>query len=275
MDKEMSANRELWDAKTPIHVKSEMYDVEGFKAGKCPLSELELRELGDVSGKTLLHLQCHFGMDTLAWARLGAKVTGADFSEKAIAQARKLAGETAIDAEFVCCNIYDLPQKLSGLFDVVFTSRGVLSWLPDIRGWAKVISHFLKPGGLFYIYEFHRFAYIFDDDPEATEPGVKFPYFKTGEALEFELCTSYAGSETHEPKKSYEWSCSLSEVVTALIDEGLTIEFLHEFPHSTYKSHAWLVQGEDGLWRCREKPDLPLMFSLRAKQGERSQYPRG
>ena len=261
-EEQMRANRELWDTMTPIHVRSEMYDVEGFKAGGCPLGQVELDEVGDVSGRSLLHIQCHFGLDTMAWARRGAKVTGVDFSEKAIAEASRIAAELDIPVEFICCNIYDRPEHLSGEFDVVYASRGVLHWVPDKPGWAKVASHFLKPGGVFYVFEFHPFAYVFDD--EAEEPRVKLPYFKTGEPLRFEGGTTYASGDTFEPKVSYEWPFPLCEVVSSLAAEGLRIEFLHEFPFCNYKSHPWLVKGEDGLWRCREKPDLPLMFSIRA-----------
>jgi SAM-dependent methyltransferase len=264
LDDCIRANREMWDSRTPVHLRSAMYDVAGFKAGRCPLTELEIAEVGDVSGKSLLHLMCHFGLDTLAWARKGAKVVGMDFSAKAVEAACALADELSIPARFVCCNLYDLPERLCGEFDVVFTSKGVLPWLPDIARWAKVASHFLKPGGVFYIYEFHPFAYVFDDAPEATEPRVKLPYFKTGQPLRFEGSQTYASDEECESRVSYEWPFALSDVVTSLINAGLRIEFLHEFPHSTYRSHAWLVKGADGLWRRSEKPDLPLMFSLRA-----------
>ncbi|MHC4713226.1 MAG: class I SAM-dependent methyltransferase, partial [Planctomycetota bacterium] len=256
MDEHLEANRELWETMTPIHLRAASYDVPGFKAGRCTLPQLVLDEVGDVSGRSLLHLQCHFGLDTLSWARKGATVTGADFSENAISAARSLASELGIAAEFVCCNIYDLPDHLVGEFDVVFTSMGVLHWLPDIENWARVVSHFARRGGFFYIYEHHPSAGVFDDDPAATEPRVKYPYFKTGEPLRFEGGATYASGETFEPRVSYEWPFSLSEVVNSLVSEGLRIEFLHEFPHITYKSHAWLEEGADGLWRCREKPDL-------------------
>jgi SAM-dependent methyltransferase len=146
MDPYLKSNRDLWDAWTELHERSELYDVEGFKQGKFRLNPFEKQEVGDVRGKTLLHLQCHFGLDTLSWVNLGAIVTGADFSEKAIALARRLSEETGIPATFVCSNIYDLPEALEGQYDIVFTSHGVLGWLPDIDAWAKVVAHFLKPG---------------------------------------------------------------------------------------------------------------------------------
>ena len=153
-DQYFQANKELWNAKTPIHNKSEFYDVAGFKAGDSTLRSVELEELGDVKGKSLLHLQCHFGMDTMSWAREGAKVTGMDLSDVAIARAKELSAELSIPADFVCCNLYDLPQHLEGSFDLVFTSYGTIGWLPDLDKWASVVKHFLKPGGTFYIVEF-------------------------------------------------------------------------------------------------------------------------
>ncbi|UCB52608.1 MAG: class I SAM-dependent methyltransferase, partial [Candidatus Zixiibacteriota bacterium] len=150
MDKFMKQNLKHWNEVTPIHRKSEFYGVEGFKAGRCTLMPLEREELGDVSGKTLLHLQCHFGLDTLSWARLGARVTGVDFSEKAIDLAKSLSKELGIDADFVHSNIYHLPDVLKGEFDIAYTSHGVLCWLPDLAEWGRIIARFLKPGGTFY-----------------------------------------------------------------------------------------------------------------------------
>src|SRR5512136_2825848 len=138
-----------------IHVRSPFYDVAGFKAGKNSLKSVELAEVGDVGGKRLLHLQCHFGMDTLSWARLGARVTGVDYAPQAIDLARELAREAGLEADFICASIYDLPERLTGTFDIVFTSYGVLCWLPDLPAWGRVIAHFLRPGGIFYIADGH------------------------------------------------------------------------------------------------------------------------
>jgi len=193
MDEYLRNNRELWNEITPIHAQSKFYDVEGFKKGSSSmLYPVEFEEMGDVSGKSLLHLQCHFGMDTLSWARLGAKVTGVDFSDKSIDLARSLSDELGIEADFVCCNIYDLPAKLSERFDIVYTSGGVLCWLPDLKKWAEIISHFLKPGGFFYILEGHPFSCVFDDSPDATELKVKYPYFHGPEPDKWEPEGDYA-----------------------------------------------------------------------------------
>jgi SAM-dependent methyltransferase len=264
MDKHFETNREMWDGWTDAHVKSDFYDVEGFKKGKSTLSLIEIEEVGDVSGKRLLHLLCHFGMDTLSWARLGAQVTGVDFSERSVAEARALAAELDISAEFVCSNVYELPEKLTGGFDIVFTSVGVLAWLPDLAAWGQVIAHFLVPGGTFYIREIHPFTHVFDDE-DASEPVVSGPYFSTGEALQAEKEGSYANREAPIKHVSYQWLHSLGETINALIDAGLQIEFLHEFPFNTFKSIPWLTQGEDGLWRYEGVPNsIPLMFSIKA-----------
>ena len=170
------ANRDLWNAVTPHHVTSRFYDVEGFKAGRARrrtgLDELEVALVGDVRGKTLLHLQCHFGIDTICWAQRGATVTGVDFASEAIQAARRLAAEMGVPATFVESDVYDLPANLQGRFDVVFTSHGVLGWLPDLERWGQVIARFLAPGGRFHLIEAHPFAWIFDDlrtDAELNE----------------------------------------------------------------------------------------------------------
>ena len=169
MDYYMRSNLEHWNKLTPIHERSKFYDVESFKSGKSTLKSIELEELGDVSGRSLLHLQCHFGLDTMSWARLGARVTGVDFSDRAISLAQELSKELGIEADFVCSDVYDLRSILDKQFDIVFTSYGILCWLPDLRRWAEVIAHFLRPGGTFYMVEGHPFVDVFDHLENATE----------------------------------------------------------------------------------------------------------
>lgn len=228
MDEFLQTNRSLWNGWTRLHAYSRFYDMEGFKAGNSSLTQLELEEVGDVTGKSLLHLQCHFGMDTLSWARLGAQVTGVDFSDEAIKLARSLAAELNIPAAFVCSNVYDLPDALEGQFDVVYTSYGVLSWLPRLDRWAEVIAHFLKPGGFFYIAEHHPFTSMLGDDGLTFE----FPYFHTPVPIKLHSTGSYA--EPNAPGFShteYNWSHSLADVINAVIRAGLRLEFFHEFPY--------------------------------------------
>ena len=165
LDASFASNQRLWDAWTKVHAEGEFYDVAGFRQGGLRIRPYEIAALGDVSGKTLLHLQCHFGLDTLSWARLGATVTGVDFSPASIRLARELAADIGIaDARFIESNVYQLPIRLGDEFDIVYTSRGVLGWLPDIRGWARVVARFVKPGGRFYISEIHPVLQGFENE---------------------------------------------------------------------------------------------------------------
>ena len=266
----MKANREMWDKLAKLHHKSEFYDVEGFLKGNQTLDPIEIEELPDLSGKKILHLMCHFGMDTLSMARLGADPTGVDFSSEAIELAKELSKTTEIDARFVCSNVYDLPDNLNEKFDIVFTSGGVIMWLPDLEAWARVIAHFLKPGGFFYIREFHPFGYVFDDDDNVNDLRVRYPYFQGKKPLKFEAEGSYA-SEGAEigMQTSFEWNHRISEIFTVLIDAGLTIDFFHEFPMTTYKALPFMIQKEPGRWVLPENEDkIPLMFSLKATKRE-------
>jgi len=195
MDEYLKTNQETWDTWTRYHLGSKFYDIEGFKAGTTTLDPIVLAGPGDVTGKSLLHLQCHFGLDTLKWARRGAIVTGINFSEEGIKAARALAAKVGIPANFIQCNLYDLPQHLTGQFDVVFTSHGVLAWLPDLERWAQVIAHFLKPGGIFYIVEAHPVALLFDENREDREFRLLYPYFQGTEPLRIEENGCYAVPE--------------------------------------------------------------------------------
>ena len=259
MDRYLQANRELWDEWTRINYQSDFYKVDAFRAGHSRLSAYEIEEVGPVEGKTLLHLQCHFGLDTLSWARLGATVTGADFSPAGIEQAHALAAELSLPATFVCADLYDLPALLPGSFDIVYTSRGVLGWLPDIERWAQVVAHFLKPGGVFYITEIHPFAQVFDDDDGVTELRLRYPYFTTREPLVFKPQGSYADRTARvKAEHEYAWNHSLGEIVTGLATSRLLVEFLHEFtfcewPVSLPKSSAITAFGSIPLamaWPC-------------------------
>ncbi|HNR02692.1 MAG TPA: class I SAM-dependent methyltransferase [Anaerolineaceae bacterium] len=259
----MEINRRYWNEVVPVHAGSEMYNLAGFMSGDLSLDELERSEVGEVGGKQLLHLQCHFGLDTLSWARLGARVTGMDYAPDAIAKARALAAECGIEARFICSNLYDLPQQLEGQFDIVFTSYGVLCWLPDLREWARIAASYVRPGGFFYIAEFHPFSYVFDD--EAGELKYRYPYFAR-EALRFEFDGTYADKDAKlQNREDYEWAYRMGDVVTALIEAGLRIEFLHEHAFTVYEQLPFLVKAEKGRWRFPggAKP-IPLMFSLKA-----------
>ena len=270
MDDYLKTNKDLWDKLAKIHYDSEFYDVSGFLQGKQTLDPIELDELPNLAGKSILHLMCHFGMDTLSLARLGGKVTGVDFSEEAISLARSLAETAHIDAQFICSNLYDLPNTLTEMFDVVFTSGGVLTWLPDLEGWAKVINRYLKSGGIFYIREFHPFSYIFNDEDDKSDLSVKYPYFQNQEPLIFEDEGSYADKTTKTGKmKSCEWNHPISRIITALANEGLRIDFLHEFPFSSYKALPFMIQDTEERWVLPEHSEsVPFMFSIKATKPE-------
>jgi SAM-dependent methyltransferase len=262
-----AANQALWEACTSVHSTGTFYDVDAFRAGGIRVRPYEVEMIGDVAGKSLLHLQCHFGLDTLSWARLGARVTGADFSPAAIELARRLAGELGFeDARFVLANLYDLPSVLDGEFDVVYTSRGVLGWLPDIAGWARVVARYVAPGGRFFISEFHPIAQAFEN--EGVAPGelrLAYPYWEHEAPLTFKVRGSYADPDAEiGDHTEHGWDHGLGEIVTALIEAGLRIERLVEHPFLEWKVD-YLVEADDGTWVMPPGAgELPLMFSLLA-----------
>ncbi len=262
MDDRFEQNRRHWNEITPIHERSAFYDVAGFKAGANMLKSIEREELGDVAGKSLLHLQCHFGMDTLSWARLGATVTGVDLSDESIRTARRLAKETGLSADFVESNLYDLPQALHGTFDIVFTSYGVLWWLPDLRRWAEIAAHFLRPGGTFYIAEHHPVMYTFGEFLE-NRLRIDNSYFNAAEQRFEAEGGTYADLTAELAEGEIGWSHTLGEVVTALASAGLRIEHVHEFPLSGWQRIPQMIKDPQGYYRLPGDP-VPLMFSIKA-----------
>ena len=266
MKKFFDANRDVWDAKVDVHKDSEFYNVKGFLNGESTLDPIEIKELGNVSGKSLLHLQCHFGLDTMCWERLGAEVVGVDFSGEAIDLARSIAKEANLNAKFVQANIYDLREHLDQKFDIVFTSGGVIMWLNDLEKWAEIIDHFLKPGGVFYIRDFHSFGYIFDDETEEPVLKVRYPYFHGKEPMSYVTDNTYSNPEKKmEAQTAYEWNHSISRIINVLIRVGLRIEFFNEFPFTTYQALPFMVKNEDGRWVLPQGEEyVPFMFSLKA-----------
>jgi SAM-dependent methyltransferase len=261
----IDANRSNWDDRVPIHMNSDFYDVASFKEGRSTLLPVERQELGDVRGKTLLHLQCHFGMDTLSWAREGALVTGIDFSGPAIAAARSLAREMQIGATFIETDVYRLPEVLTGSFDIVFASYGVLCWLPDLASWFEIAAAFLRPGGVLYLIDGHPIADMLDDD----EIKLAFPYLGA-QPLPFDTDRTYTDQETGlEHERSYNFAHGLGEIVGAAIDAGLQLEFLHEFTYGFFPRFAEMQKRDDGYYELPGNPfQLPFMFSLRARKAE-------
>jgi len=274
-DQYFEANKELWNKRTVVHKDSAFYDLAGFKAGKDVLTPIELNEVGDVKGKKMLHLQCHFGMDSLNWARLGADVTGVDLSDEAIREAKRLNDELGLDAKFICCNVYDLhPQNiesskvshqggdLEGAFDIVFTSYGVVGWLPDLDKWAELISYHLKAGGIFYMAEFHPVVWMFDD--EFTH--IKY-YYDNMELIVVDSQGTYTDREASIQAKEYSWNHSISEVLNALIKQGLQLEHFNEFMYSPYPCFSNLTGGEDGKWYIKGmEGKIPMVYSVKARK---------
>ncbi|MCP4580969.1 MAG: methyltransferase domain-containing protein [candidate division Zixibacteria bacterium] len=261
MSEYVETNRSLWNNLAEINLNSEFYDLEGFKAGKSKLTPIELEELKDVSGRTMLHLQCHFGLDTMSWARMGAEVTGIDFSPKAISLARSLSEELNIPARFICSELFDLPNNLDDKFDIVFTSYGAITWIENLNEWAKLIARYLKPGGLFYIVEFHPFLSMFDDNGEKLED----PYFHSPQPTKYTAQGSYADPDADFTHDSYEWFHNIGEVVTALISAGLKIDYLHEFPYSPYNCTTFFTEDSPGKYVMKKHPNIvPLVFSIQA-----------
>lgn len=258
-----NANRQMWDDKTPFHTKSEFYNVDEFKQTKNSLNKIELDEVGNVQGKSLLHLQCHFGLDTLSWTRLGANVTGVDFSPEAVHTAQQLSEELALPAKFICSNVLELEGKLDTQFDIVYTSYGVICWLPDLQLWARTIAQSLKPGGFFYMVETHPILMTLD--PETTQ--VQYSYFNTSQPDSEEVTGTYADSAAPLKHTEYTWGHSISEVVNALIDNGLKIDFLNEWAYYPYNCFANMQEANagSGQWQVKDWGDkVPHLFSIKA-----------
>lgn len=258
-------NRASWDERVDIHLQSETYDLDGFRQRPDSLKDFEKHEVGDVVGKELLHLQCHFGRDTLSWAARGADVTGLDFSPPAIEAARHLAAELALPARFVLADLYDAVAALDRRrFDIVYTGFGALNWLPDLPRWASIAADLLVPGGFLYLAEFHPFAFVLDD---ATGSVVTHDYFDEGPHLSGGP-GSYADEHAvTEHNTTIEWDHTLASVVSAVAAAGLRIELLHEHDHTFYQQRQSLERHPHDIYRHpTEAPRYPLTYSLRARK---------
>ncbi|MFF5477288.1 class I SAM-dependent methyltransferase [Streptomyces sp. NPDC012935] len=262
------ANRAMWDERVPLHAAGEFYDLAGFRAGADTLRDFERAEVGDVTGRTLLHLQCHMGLDTLSWARHGAaRVVGLDFSEPAVETARSLAADLGLGpdrAAFVAADVYDAAQAVPDpSYDIVYTGVGALCWLPDIRRWAETAASLVAPGGFLYLAEFHPITEALDDE---TGSRVVRDYFDR-DAQVYDIPGTYGSDSTDTVNnRSVEWQHPLGEVVTALVAAGLRIEFLHEHDISLFRRFE-SFEERDGCFRFPTgRPRVPLMYSLRARK---------
>ncbi|MEV5858518.1 class I SAM-dependent methyltransferase [Streptomyces sp. NPDC052071] len=262
-------NRARWDERVPIHAAGDFYGLDAFLAGRDALRDFELAEVGDVTGRTLLHLQCHIGLDTLSWARHGAAhVVGLDFSGPAVETARGLARSLELPADraaFVAADVYDAAQAVpDSSYDIVYTGLGALNWLPDVTRWAEVAASLVAPGGFLYLAEFHSFTDCLDDETGST---VTYDYFSR-EAWVDDSPGTYADLDAVTVhNRSVEWQHPVGEVVSALAAAGLRIEFLHEHDASLFPRYQVLKRGGDGYYRFpSDRPRIPMMYSIKASR---------
>lgn len=255
-------NKETWNQKVAVHAESEFYDLKSFVSGASSLNPYELEAIGDVNGKSLLHLQCHFGQDTLSWARLGAHCTGVDLSDAGIAFAKALSEQIDTPSNFVCCNVLDTSAHITEQFDIVFTSYGTIGWLPDLGPWAQMIAERLKPGGFFYIIDFHPLVWMFDYASGSAV--LKYGYHQDAVIYE-EYEGTYASPKSKMMSKEYGWNHGLGEVITSLTAAGLQIEYLHEYDESPYDILPDLITNENGLFVTKDRL-YPLLFEIKASK---------
>ena len=253
------ANRDHWEQMVADHPDIESAEsVEAFLDGNSALLPVQQEELSSVEGKSLLDLQSHLGIRTLSWARAGATVTGVDISSKSVAVARELAAEAGLAdrAEFIQANLLDLPSKRDERYDIVVTNFGVLCWLPDIDEWASVVAELLKPGGVFYLAEHHPIATALSEDLGADGDPITIenPYFSNETPV----------TPTDEPP--HKWTHGLGEILTALIEAGIELKFVHEHPFSVIQRSPEMVQDQDGTWRFESDIDLPLLVTVKGRR---------
>ncbi len=254
----LSINKKNWNSRVSHHVQSEFYNMPAFLEGTSSLQSIELALLGNIAGKRILHLQCHFGQDSISLARMGALVTGVDFSEQAIDKATELAAQLNADAKFICTDIYSLPKQLQGEFDIVFTSYGTIGWLPDIDKWAAVINHFLAPSGKFVFVEFHPFIWMYNNEFTAIE----YHYHNQAPIIETHTGT-YANPKAEVELSEIGWNHSLSEVFTALINQNLWITDFKEYDYSPFNCFEFTEMVETGKFRIKNMDNkVPMVYSL-------------
>ncbi len=256
----LAINKASWNNKVRFHLESDFYDVEGFINGASSLNDIELNLLGNIAGKRILHLQCHFGQDSISLARLGAHVTGIDLSDKAIEAANELAVKTHTDVRFICCDLYDLPNHLDEKFDIVFTSYGTIGWLPDMNKWAAVIARYLSPRGSFVFAEFHPVVWMFDDDFDK----VGYVYFNTGPIVETNSGT-YADRNADLHQEYVTWNHGLAEIFSSLLQNGLMLTSFEEFDYSPYNCFRHTIEIAPKRYRIQHLGNkIPMVFAVTA-----------
>lgn len=256
-----TSNKESWNRKTELHYNSDFYNVGDFMKGDLSLYSIEINELTEVKNKSILHLQCHFGLDSFSWERLGADVTGVDFSKKSIEVANSIKNELESKADFLCANVYDLNEEiLDKKFDIIYSSYGAITWLPDLEEWVNIIDKYLKPGGVFYIVDFHPLLICYNHLENNT---ISNSYFN-----DKEIVKSYSGTYTNFDAnietKEYTWNHSIGEIINAFLKFNFRIDFFNEFPFIPFNCFPNLVKDEkENNWKLNRQPDIPLVFSLK------------
>lgn len=259
-DEYLKVNKESWNERAKVHYDSDFYDNKSFLKGKSSLNSIELALLGDVKGKSILHLQCHFGQDTISLSKMGAHVTGVDFSEVAIEQAKGLAKEMGTDTQFVCSDVYSVSDILTQKFDIVFTSYGTIGWLPDINKWAGVVSHFLKRGGQFIFADFHPVIWMFDDNFKE----ITYKYFNSDPIVELSEGTYTDGGE-EVSKDTISWNHGMGEVISSLLSAGLILNSLKEYDYSPYNCFPDMDEVAPSMFNLKNFGDkLPMVYSILA-----------
>ena len=260
-EKYFEANRELWNETTPVHFSSEMYNMDEFLAGKSSLQEIEMCLLENLEGKELLHMQCHFGQDTLSLARTGANVTGVDLSDESIQTARSLAAKLGMAANFVRSNVLEMDKVLDQTFDVIYTSYGTIGWLPELSTWARLMSTHLRPGGTFYIIDFHPVLWMFDLDFTKFQ----YSYFNRG-VIEETVTGTYTDRKADIGGKEYGWNHSLSTLIGSLLNNGLGLELIKEYDYSPYDCFNNTVQVEKGYQIKGLEGMVPMVYAIKMKK---------
>lgn len=262
MENYLETNKSSWNERAKLHYESSFYDNKSFIEGRNSLPELDIELLGDINNKTAIHLQCHFGQDTISLSRMGAKATGIDLSDEAITLARQLASDCQTDTKFICSDVYSLPEIIHEKFDICYSSYGTIGWLPDIKKWAEVVAHVTKSGGRFVFAEFHPVIWMYDDLLEH----IQFSYFKDA-AIEEVIEGTYASKDAKQTFKTISWNHGLSEVMQALIDQGFQIETFREYDYSPYNVFHKMKEIEPGKFIVEKfGRKMPLVYGLVARK---------
>ncbi|MFI9756957.1 class I SAM-dependent methyltransferase [Streptomyces sp. NPDC051963] len=264
----MRANQANWDARTPVHLASRFYGLDQDLDPDRWFAAFEWEDLGELAGRDVLHLQCHLGTETLAFARRGARAVGLDFSAASVAAATGIAAKAGLDVTYVRANVYDAVEALEGRqFDVVYTGKGALCYLPDLDRWAGVVARLLRPGGRLYVVEFHPLLNSLGPKPapgEGPELLLRHDYLGGDGPVHRSATHTYTdGPAVEGATDSYEWMHGMDEVLNALTHAGLTVRRLRESDELPWQRWPQMVQTASGWWRLPQ-PRIPLLFGLLA-----------